>query len=439
MRISILLLLSSLILHPACFGETVRALNFGSTEGAWWHGQYFEGMPCPAEVACRKNRGVSGTAEPALFESLIEGPLTLELAIPNGTYDATLFFAEPEHNPQPARTFDVLMQNELKIDSMDVMRYRDGQSRSALTVTLPDIVVQDEKLHMVLRPDSGDPLLSGLYLTSRNTEANTESDWELVWQELFEQPELDSAYWNVDEWPPGKVNNEDQAYTSEPKNLRVEAGKLVIEAHHHPQSAVAFTSARVHTLGKQDFRYGRLEVVAQLPGAQGTWPAIWLLPSDPFKYASNCVAGTDWQGNRQCDAWPNSGEIDMMEHVGFEPGHVHGTVHSRAYYWVTGNQRKGRLIKPSVTKGFHLYAMEWQPDRIDMYVDGTRYFSYLRSNKPSWQDWPFDQPFHLILNLAIGGDWGRAGGPIEREAFPQRMLVDSVRLYRRADLPANRD
>jgi len=133
MRISILLLLSSLILHPACFGETVRALNFGSTEGAWWHGQYFEGMPCPAAVACRKNRGVSGTDEPALFESLIEGPLTLELTIPNGTYDATLFFAEPEHNPQPARTFDVLMQNELKIDSMDVMRYRDGQSRSALT------------------------------------------------------------------------------------------------------------------------------------------------------------------------------------------------------------------------------------------------------------------------------------------------------------------
>jgi len=83
--------------------------------------------------------------------------------------------------------------------------------------------------------------------------------------------------------------------------------------------------------------------------------------------------------------------------------------------------------------------MEWQPDRIDIYVDGSRYFSYLRSEERSWQNWPFDQPFHLILNLAIGGDWGRAGGPIDVEAFPQRMLVDSVRLYRRANLPVNSD
>ena len=121
-----------------------------------------------------------------------------------------------------------------------------------------------------------------------------------------------------------------------------------------------------------------------------------------------------------------------MEHVGFEPGHIHGTVHTAANFWVNGQQRKGRLIQPTATSDFHQYAMEWRPERIDLFVDDSLYFSYLREADAAWKTWPFDQPFHLILNLAVGGNWGRAGGPIAEQAFPQRLLIDSVKVYRLA-------
>ena len=122
----------------------------------------------------------------------------------------------------------------------------------------------------------------------------------------------------------------------------------------------------------------------------------------------------------------------MMEHVGYQTGHVHGTVHTRAHYWGNRQQRKGRLINAAETEGFHLYAMEWRPDRIDFFVDGSPYFSYLRGVEYTWQTWPFDQPFHLVLNLAVGGNWGRAGGAIDAKALPQHLLIESVRLYQQA-------
>jgi beta-glucanase (GH16 family) len=136
----------------------------------------------------------------------------------------------------------------------------------------------------------------------------------------------------------------------------------------------------------------------------------------------------DWQGNDNCDAWPNSGEIDILEHVGYLQGHVHGTVHNRAYYFVNMEQRKGRVIFDDLSDRFYDYVVEWSPDRIDMYVDDTLYFTYMNENK-GWREWPFDHPFHLIINLAIGGDWGRAGGPIDDSLFPQRLEVDYVRVY----------
>jgi beta-glucanase (GH16 family) len=274
--------------------------------------------------------------------------------------------------------------------------------------------------------------LSGILLEPATNTVTRKDRWQLSWQDLFNEPTLNSEHWNVDIWPPGKVNNEDQAYTDDERNLRIENGMLVLEAHRDRNNEPAFTSSRIHTRGKHDFLFGRVEVIARLPDAQGTWPAIWLLPSDPFKYASNCEAGVDWQGNRECDAWPNSGEIDLMEHVGFESGHIHGTVHTAANYWVNGQQRKGRLIQPTATQDFHVYALEWRPDRIDIFVDETRYFSYHRHESDSWQAWPFDQPFHLIINLAVGGNWGRAGGPIAEDKFPQTMLIDSVRVYQLA-------
>ena len=132
-----------------------------------------------------------------------------------------------------------------------------------------------------------------------------------------------------------------------------------------------------------------------------------------------------------CDGWPNSGEIDIMEHVGYQMDHIHGTVHTKAYYWVMWEQRKGRILIDGVADGFHVYALEWSPERIDIFVDDAHYFTYMNEGR-GWEEWPFDQPFHLILNIAVGGVWGRSGGPIDDSIFPQRMLVDYVRVYQNA-------
>ena len=121
-----------------------------------------------------------------------------------------------------------------------------------------------------------------------------------------------------------------------------------------------------------------------------------------------------------------------MEHVGYDMGNVHGTVHNRAYYTKNSQQRKGSVEVPDIDKAFHIYSMDWDPEYIRIYVDGSLYFSYFRENT-GWQAWPYDHPYHPILNLAIGGWWGRAGGPIDDRIFPVRMEIDYVRLFKAVD------
>ena len=297
---------------------------------------------------------------------------------------------------------------------------------SALTVTAPNVTIADGELRVRFESAESEALLSALVVRSKN---RPQKSWQLVWSEEFDYvgaPDPDS--WTIEEWAPRKVNNEDQAYTDRTKNLRVEDGHLIVEAHKEEYDGAEYTSGRMHTSGKHDFLYGRFEARAKVPRAQGNWAAIWMMPSNPFTYASNCNSMQEWHGNAECDAWPNSGEIDILEHVGYLEGHVHGTVHNRAYYFRNWQQRKGRVIFDDLTDEFHTYAVEWSPQRIDMYVDDVLYFSYMNENK-GWREWPYDHPFHLIVNLAIGGDWGRAGGPIDDSMFPQRMLVDYLRVY----------
>ncbi len=284
----------------------------------------------------------------------------------------------------------------------------------------------DGELNIAFEASAGEPVLNALVVRDKN---RPRPAWELVWSDEFEGEALDDAKWTARNWPPRKVNDEDQAYTSRTRNLRVEDGMLVIEAHLEDYQDGKYTSGRISSDGKGDFLYGRFEARAKLPRGQGTWPAIWMLPSDAFAYATTCSEG-EWQGNADCDAWPNSGEIDIMEHVGYQMNHVHGTVHTRAYYFYLWEQRKGRVLLDDVADAFHVYSVEWTPERIDVFVDDILYFTYMNEHQ-GWEEWPFDHPFHLILNVAVGGAWGRAGGPIDDTIFPQRMLVDYVRVYQR--------
>jgi beta-glucanase (GH16 family) len=374
---------------------------------------------------------VKGSQDPFIYQTFREGDVEIARPMPNGVYDITFHFAEHEPFGGGQRIFDALVEGEPVIRRLDVMSSRDGKIESALSVTIPGVELTDGELNIGFAAAVGEPVLSALVVRPARAARPV---GELVWSDEFETDgAIDTEKWTIDEWPARRVNDEDQAYTARAKNLRVEDGHLVIEAHKEDYANAAYTSGRIHSQGKGDFLYGRFEARAMLPRGKGTWAAIWMLPSDPFRYATTCSEGDTWQGSETCDAWPNSGEMDFLEHVGYEMGHVHGTVHNRAYYWINWEQRKGRILLDAPDQDWHVYALEWSPEKVEVFVDDTLYFTYVNEND-GWESWPYDHPFHLVLNLAVGGMWGRAGGGIDDEIFPQRMRVDYVRVYR---LPAD--
>lgn len=221
----------------------------------------------------------------------------------------------------------------------------------------------------------------------------------------------DPAKWNMENWRAGVVNEELQAYTDRLENARVEGGYLIIEARSERYRNAKYTSARVNSAGKMDMRYGRIEVRALLPEGVGTWPAIWAMPTD-YVYGG----------------WPDSGEIDIMEHVGYDPGFVHASVHTEAYNHTIGTQKTANIYVGDFNSAFHIYALEWTPTSITMSVDGESYFTFYREPDAGYQQWPFDIPFHVILNIAVGGTWGGVEG-VDPDIFPQQMLIDYVRMY----------
>lgn len=243
----------------------------------------------------------------------------------------------------------------------------------------------------------------------------SEKGWVKVWSDEFNYRGLpDSTKWGYDVGGSGWGNNELQYYTSKrAENARVLDSVLVIEARKEQWSNRNYTSARLVTRNKGDWTYGRFEIRAKLPAGRGTWPAIWMLPT---------------KGTYGTGGWPDNGEIDIMEHVGYDDGNIHGSTHCKMYYFKIGTQKTATIRIPDATSSFHVYALEWNKDKIDMYVDNTKYFTVLNENK-GWEAWPFDKDFHLILNIAIGGDWGGSKG-VDDNIFPQWLAVDYVRVYK---------
>ncbi len=236
--------------------------------------------------------------------------------------------------------------------------------------------------------------------------------YTLVWNDEFTAANIDLTKWEHEVNGDGGGNNELQYYTNLPTNSFIENGHLVIKAIYEDYQSRDFTSARMRTKYKGDWLYGRIEVSAKIPAGRGTWPAIWMLP-------------TDWEYGD----WPSSGEIDIMEHVGYDPNVIHGSIHTLAYNHTIGTQKTAQLTVPTAITSFHKYAIEWFEDHIDFFIDDTKYFTFTNENK-GWQYWPFDKRFHLILNLAVGGNWGGAEG-IDVAAFPANMEVDYVRIYKK--------
>lgn len=256
-------------------------------------------------------------------------------------------------------------------------------------------------------------------------------DWRLVWSDEFDYEGLPNPEkWNYEE---GFIrNNEQQYYTRERlENARVEDGVLVIEARREAfenpkykpgsnnwrekREEAEYTSACLITDGIASWTYGRIEVNAKLPEGRGVWPAIWML-------------GT----NRTEVGWPECGEIDIMEFVGYKPTTIHANVHTKAYNHVKKTGKGDQIQLKAPHADFHVYAIEWTPGKIDFYLDDTKYFTFEKEEGGGVDVWPFDAPQYLLLNLAIGGSWGGQKG-IDESIFPQTFEIDYVRVYEQVD------
>ena len=242
------------------------------------------------------------------------------------------------------------------------------------------------------------------------------ADWQLVWSDEFDRDGApDPAKWDYDLGGDGWGNKELQHYTARRENARVEHGRLVLEARREPWQGNAYTSARLVTRGKADWQYARIEVRAKLPAGRGTWPAIWMLP-----VTHDLGSGL----------WPDIGEIDLMEHVGYEPGVVHGSLHSQRHNGDKGGKPvTAQTLVLDASERFHTYALEWDAEEIRIFVDDVCYFTD-RKNGADWRRWPYQQKFYLILNVAVGGYWGGVKG-VDESVFPARLEVDFVRVYQR--------
>lgn len=230
---------------------------------------------------------------------------------------------------------------------------------------------------------------------------------KLVWQEDFKASQLDESVWNYelgDGCPNicGWGNNERESYTKE--NHQLHKGNLVIEAR---KESGKYTSTRITTKGKKEFLYGRIECRAKLPVGKGIWPAFWMLGS-----------------NIDAKGWPKCGEIDILEYVGRDPHQVYTTLHTQDGHGDRGHGKRTEIHE--IEQGFHVFAVDWSKDKMDFFVDEKLVFTY--NPQPKNEDsWPYNQPFYIIVNMAVGGNFG--GPDVDDTIFPQSFIVDYIRVY----------
>ncbi|WP_185956494.1 glycoside hydrolase family 16 protein [Changchengzhania lutea] len=235
--------------------------------------------------------------------------------------------------------------------------------------------------------------------------------YELVWADEFEGNSINLNNWSFVVWNEGKVNNEWQKYVESADNYKVENGILSIIATKTGENKKdGYTSTRLSSQKKQEFKYGRIEFRAKMPSGTGTWPALWMLGS-----------------NRNEVGWPKCGEIDIMEYVGYQPNTTHSNIHTQNDYGYTDN--KVSINLKTAEEEFHNYGIIWTEDAIQFYIDSPHNIknTYSPINKTP-DNWAYSQPFYLIMNFAVGGTWGGREG-VDKTIWPQIMEVDYVRVY----------
>ncbi len=235
-------------------------------------------------------------------------------------------------------------------------------------------------------------------------------EWEQVWADEFNGDTLNEDHWSFElgnGCPDlcGWGNNELQIYTS--TNHRLEGGKLYITAK---KEDGRYTSTKITTQKKQTFQYGKFEIRAKLATGQGLWPAFWLLGE-----------------NINTAKWPSCGEIDVLEYVGRAPGEIFTSLHTLSNHGDYAHTKTTTI--PNIEEGFHLYTADWNEDSIRFFVDNKLVYQFAPKEK-NMAIWPFNQPFYLLLNLAVGGNFG--GEITEESVFPQEFVIDYIRVFQQA-------
>ncbi len=264
-------------------------------------------------------------------------------------------------------------------------------------------------------------LIAGIFFIaacSSSKKSAGDNTWKLIWSDDFSYNGLpDKTKWMYESGGHGWGNNEKQYYRETSlENSFVKDGKLHIVAMKKDFEKSDYTSAKLTTYTKCSVQYGKIEVMAKLPEGKGTWPAIWMLPESIKNKKEN---------------WPLCGEIDIMEHVGRDPNVVHTSLHSELYNHVKGTQVTHFEKLEDVFATFHKYGIEWTKEYIKFFIDNKLFYESYKGQDgrvSTNEGWPFDKPYYLILNLAIGGNWG---GEIDDTIFPCEMQVDYVRIYQR--------
>ena len=310
-------------------------------------------------------------------------PVADSLVIPAGTASASIFV-------------DIVVDDYLE---------EDEQFRVVLTGSTNAILAGgiQEAIGTIRNDDSLFPVSNQGYMSASSYPGKT-----MVWSDEFDGETIDLSHWTYDLGANGWGNQELQNYTSNSENSYVDDGNLFIVAR---ENGIHYTSARMKSIGLQEFQYGRIDVRAILPKGQGIWPAIWMLGA-----------------NYPNVGWPACGEIDIMELIGSSPNTVHGTVHYGADWTQHNYTGSGTSIPWTETFSdeFHVFSIDWDENGITWLLDDQPFYT-VDNNVTGSQPYPFDNPFFFIMNIAVGGQW--PGYPDDTTEFPQFLAVDYVRVF----------
>jgi beta-glucanase (GH16 family) len=351
----------------------------------------------------RDNNATSNFQFKISLDKISSTPVTFQYATYDGSAKATVNYTATSGSLTiPANENSITLSVAVKGDSL-------REISKTFYVQISNVV----NAHVASPKATGTILCDGTYLPvidSGYTTPSTYAGYTLAWNDEFDKDALDNSSWNYETGGNGWGNNELEYYSNSTKNCYITQHKyLVIEARNETTGNNNYTSARIQTLGKREFKYGRIDIRAKLPIGQGMWPALWMLGS-----------------NINSVSWPACGELDMMEVLGNDPGKTYGTLH-----WgdaSTGHLQSGgnyALTTDDFSKKFHVFTTKWSADSISWYVDDVEYFTANRASiiGPN----PFNNSFFFIFNVAVGGDWPKS--PDGTTVFPQRMIVDYIRVF----------